>query len=63
MRRIAIIAGVVLLLAVCGILFVSAQMERKTSDAPVKVGMVMLGTRVRRRCLASHWRGILATAN
>lgn len=62
MRRIAIIAGVVLLLAVCGILFVSAQMERKTSDAPVKVGMVMIGTRENSSWNASHWQGIQDTA-
>ena len=58
MKPIAIIAGIILVLAVCGILLVSGQKEEKSSNDPVRVGMIMIGNRENSSWNASHWQGI-----
>ena len=63
MKRIAIIAGIVLLLAVVGIIIISGQKPKSAGqDKPTKVGMLMIGSRAESSWNEAHWQGIQEAA-
>ncbi len=63
MKRIAIIAGLVLILAVWGIFFISGQRSNEVAPGgPTKVGMLMIGSREDSSWNEAHWEGIQAAA-
>ena len=63
MKRIAIIASVVLLLAVVGIIIISGQKPKAAgTDKPTKVGMIMIGSRAESSWNEAHWQGIQEAA-
>ena len=63
MKRIAICAGIVLLLAFFGIFLIHGEEPRDTSHEPVKVGMLMIGSREESSWNEAHWAGMLAAAH
>ena len=63
MKRIAVIASVILVLALSGIFAISGQREEGAeSSGPVRVGMLMIGSRENSSWNEAHWEGIQAAA-
>lgn len=63
MERIAVIASMILLLAIGGIFAINGQREERTDqNGPVRVGMLMIGSREDSSWNESHWEGIQAAA-
>ena len=63
MKRIGIIAGIVLVLVIGGIFFFSAQQNKEAAaNEPTKVGIIMTGSRGDSSWNEAHWQGLQEAA-
>ena len=63
MKRIGIVAGIVLILVIGGIFFFSAQKNKAVSaNEPIRVGIIMTGNRGESSWNEAHWQGLQQAA-
>lgn len=62
MKRIAIIAGIVLVLVIGGIFFFSAQKKEVAANEPTRAGIIMIGSRSDSSWNEAHWHGLQEAA-